>query len=90
MDADACEVGQDANRLRRLAAPLGMDRIVRQPVRARPTSHVRPGQCPRAAHIRFIAVQYRHPLQRLLETRFHRGQCLGAVLDPLHERARRE
>ncbi len=69
--------------LGRLAAALGMDRVVGQPRRAR---HMRPGQPPAAPDARLVAVQHRRALERRFELFLDWLERLGALLHPLDER----
>src|SRR5262249_25068034 len=87
VDAHTSELRQDANRLGRLMAALGMDRKVRQPARAR---DMRPGQGPCPAHAGLVAMQDGYLRQRQFNLRLHWLQGRRRPAHPLHQGAQRE
>ena len=87
MDADAGEIGEDANRFGGRCAAFGMDGVVRQPAGA---GDVRPGEAPSPTHARLVAMQDRRSPQGRFDLQLDRLQRCGRLPYPSHQRALRK
>ena len=87
MDADAGEIGEDANRFGGRCTAFGMDGVVRQPAGA---GDVRPGEAPSPTHARLVAMQDRRSPQGRFDLQLDRLQRCSRLPYPSHQRALRK